>query len=144
MFSFSQTVTCFRRWTVGKKKLRVKFDLCVFSSDSSSKRDSDPGNHSNPCSGADDPSRYGDGPGRPAEDHPASVDCRRLTTDPDPSSPQPRPAGCTNLCHRVPSAAALSTPAVHQGSSSPGWHQGENSCQAQRGEQLSVALHRCD
>lgn len=119
--------------------------MCYFSSDSGSNCDSDPGNHGRSCSGADDSRWDSDGPGSPAEDHPAAgVDCSHLTADPDASSPQPRPAAHAILCCRVPGAAAHSAAAAHQGSSSTGWHQGQNSCQAQRGGQLSFVQYRCD
>lgn len=110
--------------------------------DSGSDCDIDPGDHCRPCSGADDPRRDGDGPGRPAEDHPAAgADRRHLTADPDATSPQPRPAGRDVRRRRVPGATSPSAPAGPQGSTPPGRHQGQNPCQAQRGEQLSFVQH---
>lgn len=115
------------------------FSLCCFSLDpgSASDCDSDPGCHISSRSGADDSRWYGDSPGGPAEDHPATGgDRSRLTPDPDTTSTQPSPAArCNHYC-RVPGAAVCSATAGLQGSGSPGGHQSQNPCQAQWGKQL--------
>lgn len=109
--------------------------------DSGSNCDSDPGDHCRSHSGADDPRR--DGPGRPAEDHPAAgVDHSHLTADPDATSPQPCPAARDICRRRVPGAASPSAPAASQGSAPPGRNQGQNPRQAQRGEQLSFGQQK--
>lgn len=115
------------------------FHLSCFSSDPDSVSDCgpDPGGHISSCSGADDSRRHSDGAGSPAEDHPAAGgDCSCIAPDPDASSPQPRPADRSTLRCRVPSTAACSTSAAHQGPSSTGWHKSQNPCQAQWGGQL--------
>lgn len=114
------------------------------SEDPGSDCDSDSGNHVGSRSGTDDPHRDGDPAGGPAEDPPAAGgDSSHVTSDPDSSSSQPRPAERPIVCRRVPSSAAHPAAADHKGSTSPGWHQGKNPRQAQRGEQLSSPWRQC-
>lgn len=114
------------------------------SEDPGSDCDSDSGDHGGSRSGTDDPHRLGDRAGGPAEDPPAAGgDSSHVASDPDSSSPQPRPAKRPIVCRRVPGSAVHPAAADRQGSTSPGWHQGKNPCQAQRGEQLSSPWRLC-
>lgn len=69
------------------------------SKDPGSDCDTDSGDHGSSRSGTDDPHRDGDRAGGPAEDPPAAGgDSSHVTSDPDSSSPQPRPAERPIVC----------------------------------------------